>query len=114
MLYPISRTMAELRLKYIEKAYVKQGIEGKEIACYKRYVDDLLIIYNQNKIRVREILQEFNKLDKNFQFKMSTEENNTINYLDIAVHRNNNNFDTINFGIHTGTDTTIQFSSNHP
>jgi len=44
---------------------------------------------------------------------MSTEENNTINYLDITVHRNNNNIDISIYRKPTGTDTTIQFSTNH-
>jgi len=45
---------------------------------------------------------------------MSTEENNTINYLDIAIHRNNNNVDISIYRKPTDTDITIQFSSNHP
>jgi len=45
---------------------------------------------------------------------MSTEENNIINYLDITMHRNKNNIDIIIYRKPTGTDTTIQFSSNHP
>jgi len=48
---------------------------------------------------------------------MSTEENNTINYLDISVHRNNNNNNNIDISIYrkpTSTDTTIHLSSNHP
>jgi hypothetical protein len=60
------------------------------------------------------ILEEINKIDKNLQFKMTTEENNTINYLDITIHRNNNNIDISIYRKPTGTDTTIQFSSNHP
>jgi len=45
---------------------------------------------------------------------MSTKENNTINYLYIALHRNNNNVDISIYRKPTGKDTTIQFSSNHP
>ena len=45
---------------------------------------------------------------------MSTEENNTINYLDISIHRNNNNIDLNIYRKPTSTDTTIHFSSNHP
>jgi len=45
---------------------------------------------------------------------MSTEENNTINYLDISIHRNNDNMDISIYRKLTCTDTTIQFSSNHP
>jgi len=46
---PISSTMAEVYLQYTEETYVKQWLGSKEIVYYKRYVDDILIIYNQNK-----------------------------------------------------------------
>jgi len=45
---------------------------------------------------------------------MSTEENNIKNYLDIVIHRNNNNIDISIYRKPTGTNTTIQFSSNEP
>ena len=44
---PISSTMAEIYLKYIEETYVKQWLESKEILYYKRYDEDILIIYDQ-------------------------------------------------------------------
>ena len=53
-------------------------------------------------------------MDQNLQFKMSSEENNIINYSNITIHRNNNNIDISIYRKPTGTDITIQFSSNHP
>jgi len=109
----ISSIMAELYLQYIEETYVKQWLDNKEITYYKRYVDAILIIYDQNKTNEHTILHQINKIHKNLQFKMSTEENNTINYLDISIHRNNN-MNISSYRKPTCTDTTIQFSSNHP
>ena len=60
------------------------------------------------------ILYQINTIDENLQFKMSTEENNTINYLDISIHRNNNRIDLNIYRKPTGTDTTIHFTTNHP
>jgi hypothetical protein len=77
-------------------------------------VDDILTICNQNKTNERDILNQANNIDKHLQFKLSAEENNLINYLDLAIYRNNSN---IELGIHrkpTSTDTTIHFTSNHP
>jgi hypothetical protein len=45
---------------------------------------------------------------------MSTEESNTINHLDITIHRNNNNMDISIYRKTTCTDTTTQCSSNRP
>jgi len=64
--------MAEVYLQYIEETYVKQWLHSKEITYYKRYVDDILIICDQNKTNKQTILYQINKIDKNLQFKMST------------------------------------------
>jgi len=53
---PISSTMAETYLQYIEETYIKQWWNTGEIIHYKRYVDDRIIIYDAKKIQdnVRE------------------------------------------------------------
>jgi hypothetical protein len=111
---PISSTVAEIYLQYIEEMYIKQWLDSKEIVYYKRYVDDILIIYDQNRMNAKTILHQINTVDKNLQFKITTEENNTINYLDISIYRNNNSIDLDIYRKPTGTDTTIYFTSNHP
>jgi len=103
--------MAEIYLQYLEVTYVKQWLDSKEIVHYKRYVDDILVTYDKNETNEQVILHQINNIDDNLQFKMSTEENNIINYLDISIRRNNNNIDIRK---PTATDTTIQLSSNHP
>ena len=57
---PISSTMAEVYLQYIEETYVKQWLDSKEIAYYKRYVDDIVIIHDQSKTNEHTILHEIN------------------------------------------------------
>ena len=74
-------------------------------------VDDILIAYDQGKIDEQAILQRINGIDNNLQFKMTTEVNNTINYLDILIRRN------ITIELYrklTETGTAIHFKSNHP
>jgi len=58
---PISSTMAEVYLQYIEETYITQWLESKEIVYCKRYVDDILIIYNQKKRNEQTVLEEINK-----------------------------------------------------
>jgi hypothetical protein len=45
---------------------------------------------------------------------MPTEENKLAYYLDLSIHRNDNNLDIGIYRKPTCTDTIIQFSSNHP
>jgi hypothetical protein len=112
MCSPISNTMAEVYLQYLKETYVKQWLDSKEIVYYKQYVDDVLVIYDKNKTNEQVILHQINNIDNNVQSEMSTVENNTINYLDISIHRNN--IDISIYRKPTSTDTSIQLSSNHP
>jgi hypothetical protein len=111
---PISGTMAETYLQYLETTIIKHWLESREIVFYKRYVDDILIIYDQNKIDEQVLLTNINKIDKNLQFKISTEENNTVQYLDISIYRNDNSNKIGIYRKPTETGTVIHLASNHP
>jgi hypothetical protein len=52
---PISGTIAEIYIQLIEELYIKQWLDSKQILYYKRYVDDILIICNQNKTNKHDI-----------------------------------------------------------
>ena len=87
---PISGTMAEAYLQYVESTHIKQRWETGEISLYKRYVDDILIIYDSQKINNNIIEQKIYTIDNNIEFKMTTEENNAIDYLDLTLHKQRN------------------------
>jgi len=55
---------------------------------YRRYVDDIIVL-DQNKINKDLITNYMNNIHNYLAFKL-TEVNNT-NYLDLYIHRNNNN-----------------------
>jgi hypothetical protein len=86
---PISSTIAEIYLQFLEEIYIKQWLESKEIIYYKRYVD-IFIIFNQNKTNEKTAINHVNNIYKHLEFKISEEENNYINYLDLSIHRNTN------------------------
>jgi len=50
-----------------------------------------------------------NNIDKHLEFKLSEEENNTINFLDLSIHINTNSIDLGIYGKPTHTDITILF-----
>ena len=66
---PISGTMAEMYLQYLEAIYIKHWLYNKEIVFYKIHVYDILIIYDQRKTNEEIILHQINRLDRNLQFK---------------------------------------------
>jgi len=59
-------------------------------------------------------MNHMNYIEKHLEFKLSEEENSTINYLDLSIHRNTNSIDIEIYSKPTLTGVTIQFSSNHP
>jgi hypothetical protein len=77
-------------------------------------VDYILILYDQRKLDEQILLQKINGVDNNLQFKMSTEANNTINYLDTHIHRSNNDITIELYRKPTETGTVIHFNSNRP
>jgi hypothetical protein len=111
---PISSTIAEAYLQYLENIYIKHWLDSKEILFYKRYVDDILIAYDKKKKEEQIISKQISGIDSNFKFKMTTEVNNTINYLDILICRNNSNTTVEIYRKPTETGTVIHFKSNHP
>jgi hypothetical protein len=40
---PVSSTIAEIYLQYLENIYIRHWLDSKEILFYKRYMDDILI-----------------------------------------------------------------------
>jgi len=79
---PLSGTLPELYLQKIEKDYIKQWMDSNEISYYKRYVDDIIIIYNKDRIKEEQILHAINNVDEHLTFKLTSENNNAINFLD--------------------------------
>ena len=111
---PISSTIAEIYHHIFQELFIKQWIESGEISYYRIYVDDILIIFDQNKTNENSVLHHMNNIHKYVEFKLTVEENNNINYLDLTIHRHNNN---LSLGIYrkpTQLDVTIHFTSNHP
>jgi hypothetical protein len=111
---PISDTEAEILLQYYKDSLVKNNLENTNIKFYNRYVDDILIIYDEQKTTADTILSYMNTTHNHLKFKHTDEENQTISFLDLLITRNQ---DHLNINIYqkpTTTDTTIHYYSSHP
>ena len=58
---PISSTIAENFLQYLEDIHIKQLRDTKNITFYTRYVDDILIIYDTKQTNKHQPLQKIYK-----------------------------------------------------
>ena len=79
-----------------------------------RYVDDIFIIYNGTIRQIESFKNYINKLNKKIQFTSEIESDNSINFLDIKIKKNN---DKLKFSVYrkpTTTDTVIHNDLHHP
>jgi len=54
---PVSGTMAEVFLQYLEETNIKHLIDTKALSFYTRYVDDIFLIYDSTRISPDSILK---------------------------------------------------------
>jgi hypothetical protein len=106
---PLSGVVAELYLKYFAKIWIGHWLENGEILYYRIYVDDILIIFHQNKTNEDTISKHMNNVHTYLEFKLTEKEIMMVNYLDVSIYRL--------FRIYRKpiqTDTTVSFISKHP
>jgi hypothetical protein len=86
----------------------------QQIIAYFRYVDDILIIYDQNKTNIDHTLNEFNKLQQTIKFTIEKKQQESINFLDIGIHRKDKNLQYSIYRKPTQTDIIIPKNSCYP
>jgi hypothetical protein len=111
---PSSGLIAEIFLQHTEHTHLARLAQKHRIINYCRYVDDVLIIYDNNHSTILDILQDFNDLHPNLSFTAETEQNQSLNNLDITIHRTTSGLKTSVYRKPTFTDTIIPYTSNHP
>jgi hypothetical protein len=111
---PSSAILAEIYLQYIESINICDIFQKHNVIGYFRYVDDILLVYNEETTNINLTLQEFNNIHPKLIFTIEKEENNKTNFLDITIQRTENK---LTYGIRrkiTATDTIIHNESRHP
>jgi hypothetical protein len=59
-------------------------LQEYRILGYYRYLDDILVIYNEKSADIKDMLSEFS-LSPKLKFTSEVEENGKINFLDITI-----------------------------
>jgi len=111
---PIPGTIAEIVLQHIENTHINHILDTKNIIYYMRYVGDILIIYDTTHINDNTIHKYINRIHTNLQLNPTYENNGQINFLDLLIIRNNSNLEIDIYRKPTTTNTTINYTSNHP
>jgi hypothetical protein len=84
---PSSSVLAEIYLQNLEWDQIFKILTDNNILGYFRYVDDILIVYNNNYTDINEVHTSFNSLAPTLKFTMENETNNRINFLDITINK---------------------------
>jgi len=112
--FPIFGIIAEIFLQSLERTYFKLLLDKKHIIFYTRYIDDILIIYDTAQMNLDTITHYTNTINNYLQLRPTTEQNNEVSFLDLAIIRNTRHLEIVIFRKHTTTNTTISYLSNHP
>ena len=111
---PTSSILSEIFLQYIEYTEICNIIKQHNIIGYFRYVDDILIVYNDKDTNIQNVLKLFNNISPTLNFTIEHEVNNSINFLDLTIYKNQQ----FSFRVYrkpTATDIIIPLGSNqHP
>jgi len=84
---PISSILSEFYLQYLENSVIFNLLMNDNIEGHFRYVDDILIVYNESKTNIDHLLDQFSNLAPKLKFTIEKEVECTINFLDITISR---------------------------
>jgi len=85
---PTSSVLSEVYLQYMENTAIYELLVKHKIEGYFRYVDDILVMYKEDKTDILEVPEDFNNMVPSLKFTLEREQNNKINFLEIIVTRN--------------------------
>jgi len=83
---PISSILSEVYLQYMENRAIYELLIKHKVGGYFRYVDDILVMYKDDKTNVPRMLEDFNNLVPNMKFTSGG--GKKIYFLDITVTKN--------------------------
>jgi predicted transport protein len=87
---PSSAVLSEVYLQHLEHTEIIKIITQHNILGHFRYVDDILMIYDENSTDIHEVYIAFNNIAPTIKFTIETENDNNINFLDIAIQKKKN------------------------
>jgi hypothetical protein len=79
---PSSAILSEIYLQHLDHTEIINIIIRHNITGYFRYVDDILMVYDEEQRDINEVHTAFNKLAPTIKFTIETENDNAINFLD--------------------------------
>jgi hypothetical protein len=95
---PTSAILADTVIQYLEHKIISQILKKHQIIDYYRYVDDILIIYNEQDTNIQSTLDKFNNIHPKIKFTIEQESLNMIHCLDLTITKNTIDWHSIYIG----------------
>lgn len=110
---PLSPTIADIVLDHIiQKTITNLEERGIHIRFLTKYVDDIFAIIDKQSLD--PILKELNNQNKKLKFTVETEENNSIPFLELKIHKLNNKLIFDWYSKPTASGRIINYNSSQP
>ena len=111
---PTSSILSEVYLQYMENTTIYELLKKHRIEGYFRYVDDILVVYNDDNTNIYNVIEDFNNLAPKLKFTLEEEQNNQISFLDITIKKNQKGLSFEVYRKPTTTDIIIPNDPCHP
>jgi hypothetical protein len=87
---PNSSIFSELYLQFLANSTIYNFLLNYDLKGYFRYVDDILIVYDEEKTNRDTLLECFNNISPKLKLTIEKEIEHKINFLDITINREPN------------------------
>ena len=87
---PTSSIFSEHYTQFLENSTIYNFLLNYDIKDYFRYVDDILIVYDEEKTNIDTLLECFNNISPKLKFTIEKETEHNITFLDITINREPN------------------------
>jgi hypothetical protein len=67
---PTSSILSEVSMQHLENTIIYDILREFKIEGYFRYVDDILVLYNDTTTNIKEVLNSFNNINPELRFSM--------------------------------------------
>jgi hypothetical protein len=111
---PTSAILSEIFIQHLECNDILNTLIKHNVIDYHRYVDDMLIVYNEKQTNINQLLLDFNKIHKKLQYTMEAQTGNRLNFLDVTISIIDSKFTFDIYRKPTTTDHIIHNTSCHP
>jgi len=111
---PTSSIFSEIYLQYMGNTLIYDVLQKTRIEGYFRYVDDILIVYNENLTDINEIHNRFNSISPDLNFILELEQDDGLNFLDLTIKKTTTKMIFNIYRKPTTSDNIIPNNSCHP